>query len=142
LDVEKYTVKIFFFYLFYLFYLFYFKAKHISPEEAHDLLSNPPPNLVILDTRNYYESRIGYFKNDQNQVILPNIRKFEYFYKWVDKKQDLLKDKNIFMYCTGKTNNKFISFLFLFLFLKTGGIRCEKASAYVKNKGICENVVM
>jgi len=80
-------------------------------------LSHPPSDLVILDARNYYESRIGHFGG----AVLPNIRKFSYFPMYVEENRDLFKDKQVFMYCTG-------------------GIRCERASAYLKELGICSEV--
>lgn len=92
-------------------------GKHLKPDEAHALLSHPPDNLVILDARNYYESRIGHFEG----AVLPNVRKFSYFFDYMKEQKDSFKDKQVFMYCTG-------------------GIRCERASAYLKSLNVCEEV--
>jgi UPF0176 protein len=75
-------------------------------------------NTVIVDMRNHYESEVGHFKN----AILPDVETFREALPLVE---DMLKDRkedNIIMYCTG-------------------GIRCEKASAYYKHKGF-KNVFM
>jgi UPF0176 protein len=69
-------------------------------------------NTVLVDMRNHYESEIGHFKD----AITPDVETFRESLPLVaDMLQDQ-KDKNIVMYCTG-------------------GIRCEKASAYLKHKG-------
>ena len=92
-------------------------GKHLSPQQVHDLLQNPPKNLIILDGRNDYEARIGKFVD----AIVPPINNFREFPEYIDKNQDLFKNKKVFMYCTG-------------------GIRCERASAYLKSKGVAEEV--
>jgi UPF0176 protein len=68
-------------------------------------------NTVVLDTRNDYEWEVGKFKN----AITLNIRTFREFPEAV-KQLDEIKDKRILAYCTG-------------------GIRCEKATAYLLNAG-------
>ncbi|NRA93763.1 MAG: rhodanese-related sulfurtransferase, partial [Psychroserpens sp.] len=71
------------------------------------------PNTVLVDMRNHYESEIGHFKN----AITPDVDTFRESLDLIE--QDLKahkEDKNLVMYCTG-------------------GIRCEKASAYYKHKG-------
>ncbi len=70
-------------------------GEHLSPQQIHDLLSNPPQDLVIIDTRNSYEVAIGKFKN----AIDPQTRYFRQFPEWVDQNVDMLKDKTVFMYC-------------------------------------------
>lgn len=92
-------------------------GKHLTPKEAHELLQNPPENLIILDGRNEYEARIGKFKD----AIVPPINIFREFPEYIDKNQELFRDKKVFMYCTG-------------------GIRCERASAYLKSKNVAEEV--
>lgn len=71
----------------------------LPPAEFHDMLlehaSNP--NTIVLDTRNYYESRIGAFKGAKT----PAIRKFGRFPDYVDRNRDVLQGKTIFTYCTG-----------------------------------------
>ncbi len=69
-------------------------------------------NTILVDMRNHYESEVGYFKG----AVRPQV---ETFRQELDLVEDMLKgneDKNLVMYCTG-------------------GIRCEKASAYFKHKG-------
>ena len=70
------------------------------------------PNTLLIDMRNHYESEVCYFEN----AIRPDV---ETFREELQMAEDLLaknKDKNLVMYCTG-------------------GIRCEKASAWMKHKG-------
>jgi predicted sulfurtransferase len=92
-------------------------GKHLTPEQVHQLLENKPEDLVVLDGRNFYEARVGHFKD----AIKPEIQYFREFPEYVDKNLDLFKDKQVFMYCTG-------------------GIRCERASAYLKLKGVAKEV--
>ncbi len=77
-------------------------------------------NTITIDTRNYYEVSIGSFKDSIN----PNTENFRQFPEWVDKNLDKHlgneSKKNIAMFCTG-------------------GIRCEKATTLLKNKGY-ENI--
>jgi len=89
------------------------KGKHISSEEFLNLY-NSGEDIVILDARNEYEWQVGKFKD---AVTLP-IENFTEFPEAVDDFEDLeeLKDKKVVMYCTG-------------------GIRCEKASAYLVKQG-------
>lgn len=88
---------------------------HLTPEEWHNELENPSPEMVLIDTRNYYETRIGRFQTSNITPIDPCTRSFSDFTSFVDKSEDQLKGKKILMYCTG-------------------GVRCERASAYVKLK--------
>jgi UPF0176 protein len=83
---------------------------HVDAIKFNELADNP--NTVIVDMRNHYESEVGHFKN----AICPDADTFRDELKIVE---DLLydkKDKNLLMYCTG-------------------GIRCEKASAWFKHIG-------
>ncbi|MBI2344530.1 rhodanese-related sulfurtransferase [Candidatus Dependentiae bacterium] len=93
-------------------------AEHLSPQEIHDLLNNPPQDLVIIDTRNSYEIAVGKFIN----AINPQTRYFRQFPQWIDENINTLKDKTVFMYCTG-------------------GVRCERATAYLNVKNIAKKVV-
>ncbi len=86
------------------------KGIHLKAEEFNKLAEDP--DTIIVDMRNHYESEVGYFKN----AILPDVETFREALPVVDKILEDKKDKNIIMYCTG-------------------GIRCEKASAYYKHKG-------
>jgi UPF0176 protein len=83
---------------------------YLSPKEWHAALLNDP-DVVLVDTRNDYETDIGVFYG----AIDPRIRKFSEFGDFVEK-QGLPKDKKLFLYCTG-------------------GIRCEKAVPEVKRLG-------
>lgn len=89
----------------------------LEPQEAHSLLAQKPENLVIIDCRNTVESAIGRIEN----AIAPDTKYFREFPEYVDAHLDDLKDKQVLMYCTG-------------------GVRCERASAYIKSKGIAEKV--
>ena len=69
-------------------------------------------DMLIVDTRNDYEYQMGTFKN----AIDPDIKSFDEFPDWVEKELGDQKDKTIVTFCTG-------------------GIRCEKATAYMKKIG-------
>ena len=85
---------------------------YITAEELHELYEKGgDKNFVILDARNYYEYNVGRFKG----AIHLNIKTFREFPEAL-KKIDNLRSKKIIAYCTG-------------------GIRCEKATAYMKDKG-------
>jgi len=92
-------------------------GKHLTPEEAHELLNKKSDDLVIIDTRNNYESRIGTIPGSW----CPDKKYFREFPEYIDERLEDLKDKTVLMFCTG-------------------GIRCERASGYVKNKGIAKEV--
>lgn len=93
-------------------------GRHLSPQEAHALMEQAPENLVILDARNNYESRIGLFEG----AITPDIKNFRDFPEYIDKNLEQFRDKQVLMYCTG-------------------GVRCERASTYLKEKGIAQDVM-
>jgi UPF0176 protein len=83
---------------------------HVDATEFNTLADDP--NTMIIDMRNHYESEVGHFKN----AILPDVDTFR---EELQIAEDLMrehKDKNLLMYCTG-------------------GIRCEKASAWMKHRG-------
>ena len=84
---------------------------HLNAKDFNDILDNP--QTVLVDMRNHYESEIGHFKN----AITPDVDTFRESLPIIEEDIKAHKeDKNIVMYCTG-------------------GIRCEKASAYFKHKG-------
>ena len=88
-------------------------GQYIVPEEWNNLINDN--NTVLIDTRNNYEYSIGTFENSIN----PETNNFKEFPNWVDKQgfnESDKKSKNFAMFCTG-------------------GIRCEKASSYMKNHG-------
>ena len=90
---------------------------YLTPEEAHALMEQAPDDLLILDARNDYESRIGRLNN----AIKPSITHFREFPQYIDDNVDNFKNKKVLMYCTG-------------------GIRCEKATTYLKMKNIAQEV--
>lgn len=96
---------------------------HLEPEEFHKeveaLLAKGDlcTDTILLDCRNFYESKIGQF----TQCLAPSIRKFSYFPAYVDQNLELFRDKKVLMYCTG-------------------GIRCERGSAYLRSKEVCKEV--
>lgn len=90
---------------------------HLTPEEAHALMAENPEDLVILDARNDYESRVGTFTNS----LTPPIKTFREFPTYVDENLETFKNKKVLMHCTG-------------------GIRCERASAYLNQKGVAQKV--
>lgn len=89
------------------------KGIHVDAETFNRLASDP--DTIIVDMRNHYESEVGHFEN----AILPDADTFREALPMVEEILKPHKDKNIVMYCTG-------------------GIRCEKASAYFKHKGFSE----
>jgi UPF0176 protein len=89
-------------------------GKHLNAAEFNELADRE--NTVIVDMRNHYESEIGYFRN----AIRPDADTFRDALRIVSEELKPHRDKHIVLYCTG-------------------GIRCEKASAYFRHTGF-ENV--
>ena len=84
---------------------------HLDAENFNAILEDP--NTVLIDMRNHYESEIGHFKN----AITPDVDTFRDSLDLIEEDlKEHKENKNLVMYCTG-------------------GIRCEKASAYYKHKG-------
>lgn len=92
-------------------------GKHLTPAQAHELMAQKPEDLVLLDGRNWYESQVGTFKD----AITPNTENFRDFPAYIDQNLEQFKDKQVLMFCTG-------------------GIRCERASAYLKSKSVTKEV--
>ncbi|MAD97765.1 MAG: hypothetical protein CMB99_10610 [Flavobacteriaceae bacterium] len=87
------------------------KGVHVNAKEFNELLSDP--NTICVDMRNHYESEIGHFVG----AVTPDVDTFRDSLDIIEEDlKDHKEDKNLLMYCTG-------------------GIRCEKASAYYKHKG-------
>ena len=87
------------------------KGEYVHPKDWNKFVSQK--DMLLLDTRNVYETHIGTFKNS----ISPKTINFREFPKWVKAlKSKIDKDHNVAMFCTG-------------------GIRCEKASSLMKNEG-------
>jgi UPF0176 protein len=83
---------------------------YVKPKDWNALISDP--EVLLIDTRNDYEVEIGTFKNAVN----PNTETFREFPEYVAKNLDKAKHKKVAMFCTG-------------------GIRCEKSTAYLKEQG-------
>jgi len=83
---------------------------HLDALAFNALADNP--DTIIVDMRNHYESEVGHFKN----AICPDIDTFREALPVVEKMLEDKKERNVIMYCTG-------------------GIRCEKASAWMKHRG-------
>lgn len=96
-------------------------GKHLTPDEVHELIKKHPDNLIILDTRNDYEWRIGRFESPNTKTILPDIQNFRELPQYIDEHLNEFKDKEVLMYCTG-------------------GIRCERATSYLKSKHVAKEV--
>ncbi|MDB4227596.1 rhodanese-related sulfurtransferase, partial [Flavobacteriaceae bacterium] len=87
---------------------------HVNAQEFNDLLNDK--NALCVDMRNHYESEIGHF----DKAITPDVDTFRDSLPIIEEELEAYKeDRKIVMYCTG-------------------GIRCEKASAYFKHKGFKE----
>ncbi len=87
------------------------KGIHVDAEQFNELIEDP--DTILVDMRNHYESEIGHFKN----AVTPDVDTFRDSLDMIEEKLSAHKeDKKLVMYCTG-------------------GIRCEKASAYYKHRG-------
>jgi len=83
---------------------------YVAPADWNTLIADP--DTIVIDTRNAYEVSIGTFKG----AIDPATASFREFPAWVEKHRDEFDGRKVAMFCTG-------------------GIRCEKATAYVKSLG-------
>jgi UPF0176 protein len=88
-------------------------GKYVEPREWNALISDP--DVLLLDTRNTYESEAGTFDG----ATTPDIEKFSDFVTYVRENLDAAKHRKVAMFCTG-------------------GIRCEKASAFMLQEGFEE----
>ena len=86
---------------------------YVSPADWNQLISDP--EVMVVDTRNDYEFKVGTFKNAVN----PNTESFREFPRFVKENLSPEKHKKIAMFCTG-------------------GIRCEKSTAFLKEQGFDE----
>lgn len=103
---------------------------HLPPSEFHKMLEQDSSTTVVIDVRNHYEAALGRFDGQHfaqetsssekpksgAEYIDPKMRKSTDFAKWLSRKetQEKLQDKNVMLFCTG-------------------GVRCERASAYLRN---------
>ncbi|WP_435980616.1 oxygen-dependent tRNA uridine(34) hydroxylase TrhO [Psychrobacter sp. DM4] len=88
-------------------------GRYVKPADWNALISDP--EVTLIDTRNDYEVQIGTFKNAVN----PHTDTFREFPEYVAKELDPTKHKKVAMFCTG-------------------GIRCEKSTAYLREQGFDE----
>jgi UPF0176 protein len=86
---------------------------YVRPEDWNALISDP--DVIVVDTRNDYEVAIGTFKGAVN----PNTKSFTELPEWVKHEQGLREKPKVAMFCTG-------------------GIRCEKSTAYLRSQGFDE----
>lgn len=86
---------------------------YVKGDDWNQLISDP--DTILIDTRNDYEVAIGTFKN----AINPNTTTFREFPQWAAENLDKAKHKKVAMFCTG-------------------GIRCEKSTAFLKEQGFDE----
>ncbi len=86
---------------------------YVEADKWNEILDDP--DMIVLDTRNTYETGVGIFEG----AIDPQTEKFTQFADYVENELDPKKNKKVAMYCTG-------------------GIRCEKASSYMIAKGFEE----
>ncbi len=89
-------------------------GEYVEAKDWNALISDP--DVILVDTRNNYEHRVGSFRN----AIDPHTESFSQFPEWVNKNLRTMKGKKIATFCTG-------------------GIRCEKATSFMRNEGF-ENV--
>ena len=88
-------------------------GRYVKPSDWNALISDP--EVILIDTRNDYEVQIGTFQNAVN----PKTETFREFPEYVAKELDPSKHKKVAMFCTG-------------------GIRCEKSTAYLREQGFEE----
>lgn len=86
------------------------RGRHLNAREVNELLDRK--DTIVVDMRNHYESEVGYFEG----AIRPEVENFRELLPVVEEILEDKKDREIVMYCTG-------------------GIRCEKASAYYLHRG-------
>ena len=88
-------------------------GEYVKPEDWNALISDP--EVIVIDTRNDYEVALGTFKNARD----PNTKAFRELPEKIASDPDITPDKKIAMFCTG-------------------GIRCEKSTAYLRQQGFNE----
>ncbi|MDR9364448.1 MAG: rhodanese-related sulfurtransferase [Balneolaceae bacterium] len=87
-------------------------GNYLEPEEWRKVMENED-DYVMIDVRNNYESKVGHFEG----AMTPDVDNFYDFPQWLEEaEEEIPKDKKVLMYCTG-------------------GIRCEKFSVLMKQKG-------
>ncbi len=86
---------------------------YVKPADWNTLISDP--DVIVIDARNHYETEIGTFKG----ALQPGIDSFSELPSWLEKKIDIDGEPRVAMFCTG-------------------GIRCEKSTAFLKQAGVKE----
>ena len=86
------------------------RGTHLKAEEFNNLTEDP--DTILIDMRNHYETEVGHFQG----AVTPDVDSFRDSLPVIEKHLRGREDKNVVMYCTG-------------------GIRCEKASAWFKHRG-------
>ena len=84
---------------------------YVDPEDWNALITSP--ETIVIDARNEFEVEVGTFAG----AINPRTKSFSELPKWLDQNRADLENKKIAMFCTG-------------------GIRCEKATSYLKKRGL------
>lgn len=90
-----------------------YAGTYVQPEDWNALISDP--EVLLVDTRNEYEIHVGTFAGAVN----PHIEQFTEFPEWIQQEENRQGKKKIAMFCTG-------------------GIRCEKSTAYLRQQGFDE----
>ena len=85
-------------------------GQYLQPKEFYEAMQDE--NTVVIDARNDYEYDLGHFRG----AIRPDITVFRDLPDWIDENREQFEGKKILTYCTG-------------------GVRCEKFSGFLKNKG-------
>ena len=88
-------------------------GKHVAAKDWNALIVDP--DVLLLDTRNRYETRLGSFE----EALDPEIEQFSDFAEFVRQNLDTTRHRKVAMFCTG-------------------GIRCEKASSFMLQEGFSE----
>ena len=89
---------------------------YVAPSDWNALISDP--DVLVIDTRNRYEVAVGAFENAVN----PETETFRSFPEFVRHNLDPTRHKKVAMYCTG-------------------GIRCEKSTAYLNNRDLTKSFI-
>ncbi len=84
---------------------------YVDPSDWNALIADP--DTIVIDTRNDYEVAIGTFRG----AVDPATKSFREFPAWAEANREMLEGRKVAMFCTG-------------------GIRCEKATAYVRSLGL------
>lgn len=98
------------------------RGTHLKPHEFHEALANP--NSILIDVRNFNETLIGRFspprlpgQDHDSKVLDPKMRRSTEFPIWVEENKHKFEGKQVLMCCTA-------------------GVRCERASAFMRVKGV------